>query len=186
MNKYSSSFVALMAFFVKATFLFVGVISLNSCTSYQQFQYLSEEYEIPAQVFDADYTQTWQAVLQEMRKYNLSLQNQEAGVIKTRWTDNTLELNFADSFGSGDAVKAAKFMIIVNVVKGFRGNREVCRVTVFRRQMVEQDFLQGYKVIPSDGILENTILYRIGRNIQIENQLKVIEEKRQKEQELAF
>jgi hypothetical protein len=186
MNNFTYPFVTLKAFFVKATLTLMLLSMIGSCTSYQQFQYLSEEYEIPAQVFDADYTQTWQAVLQEMKKYNLSLQNQEAGVIKTRWTDNTLELNFADSFGTGDAVKAAKFMIIVNVVKGFRGNREVCKVTVFRRQMVEQDFLQGYKVIPSDGILENTILYRIGRNIQIENQLKVIEEKRQKEQEMAF
>lgn len=167
-------------------FLLLILLSINSCASYQQFQYLAEEYEIPSQVFDADYTQTWQAVLQVMRSYNLSLQNQEAGVIKTRWTDNTLELNFADSFGTGDAVRAAKFMLIVNVVKGFRGNREVCRVTVFKRQMVEQDFLQGFKVIPSDGILEQTILYRVGRNIQIENQLKTIEERRQREQELAF
>lgn len=164
--------------------LLIGLHS--SCSSYQQFQYMAEEYEIPSQVFDADYTQAWQAVLQVMRTYNLSLQNQEAGVIKTRWTDNTLEVNFSDSFGSGDSVRAAKFMLIVNVVKGFRGTREVCRVTVFKRQMVEQDFLQGYKVIPSDGILEKTILYRVGRNIQIENQLKKIEEKRQREQELAF
>ncbi len=157
-----------------------------SCASYEQFQYMTEEFEIPSEVFNSDYTQTWQAVLQVMRSYNLSMTNQEAGVIKTRWTDNTLELNFADAFGSSDSVRAAKFMLIVNVVKGFRGDREVCKVTVFKRQMVEQDFLQGYKIIPTDGILEKSLLYRIGRNIQIENQLKKIEEKRQKEQELAF
>jgi hypothetical protein len=174
------------SYFLPKLWLLGTIFLIHSCSSYQQFQFLAEEHEIPSQVFDADYTQTWQAVLQVMRNYNLALQNQEAGVIKTRWEDNTVELNFADSFGTGDAVRAARFMLVVNVVKGFRGNREVCRVTVFKRQMVEQDFLQGFKVIPTDGILEKTILYRIGRNIHIENQLKTIEERRQREQELAF
>lgn len=121
-----------------------------------------------------------------MKKYNLELTNQEAGVIKTRWEDNTLEINFADSFGSSDSVKAARFKLIVNVVKGFRSNKEVTKVTVYRRQMIEQDFLQGWKVIPTDGILEKTIIYRIERNLKIAARLKKIEEQKAKELEANF
>ena len=110
----------------------------------------------------------------------------EAGIIKTRWIDNTLEVNFADSFGSKDAVKAARFKLVLNVVKGFRGSREVSKVSIFKRQMVERDFLQGYKVIPSDGILEKTILYRIERLILMEKRLKAIEEKKRREEEESF
>lgn len=158
----------------------------SSCASYEQFKYVAEEFEIPSRVYKADFNQTWQAVLQIMKKYDLALQNQEAGVIKTRWIDNTLEVNFADSFGSSDSVKSARFKIILNVVKGYRGTREVAKVTVFKRQMVEHDFLQGWKVIPSDGILEETILYRIERIISIDNKLKAIEEQKSKEAEKNF
>ncbi len=160
--------------------------SISGCSSYKQFQYIAEEFEIPSQVFRNDYSQTWQAVLQIMQRYDLSLQNQEAGIIKTRWIDNTLELNFADSFGSRDAVKAARFKLILNVVKGFRGTREVTKVTVFKRQMVENDFLQGWKVVRSDGILEKTILYRIERILAVDRRLKKIEEQKAKEQEANF
>lgn len=156
------------------------------CSSYEQFKYITEEFEIPNKVFRFDYNQTWLAVLQVMKKYNLELTNQEAGIIKTRWQDNTLEVNFADSFGSSDSVKAARFKLIINVVKGFRSNKEVTKVTVYRRQMIEQDFLQGWKVIPTDGILEKTILYRIDRNLRIAAKLKQIEEQKAKELEANF
>ena len=163
-------------------FLFFGA----SCSSYKQFRYITEEFEIPTQVLKADYNQSWLAVLQVMKKYDMQLQDQEAGVIKTRWIDNTIEMNFADSFGGKDAVKSAKFKLIVNIIKGFRGKREVTKVTVFRRQMIEQDFLQGWKVVPSDGNMEKAILYRISREIEIRNRIKKIEEQKAKELEANF
>lgn len=172
----------------KPLFIFVFTLSifLNSCASYKRFQYIAEEFEIPSKIFNTSYDQTWQAVLQVMQKYDLELQNQESGIIKTRWIDNTLELNFSDYFGSSDAVKAAKFKVIINVVKGFRSSREVCKVTVFKRQLVEHDFLQGWKELHADGIFEQTILYRIGRTILIDNKLKAIDDKKGKEEEANF
>ncbi len=164
----------------------LSMMILWGCASYEQFKYITEEFEIPNQVFKADFNQTWQAVIQIMKKYDLAVQNQEAGVLKTRWVDNTLELNFSDSFGSSDSVKAARFKLIVNVVKGYRGTREVAKVTVFKRQMVEHDFLQGWKVVPSDGILEKSVLYRIERIIQIDNKLKAIDDKKSKEAEKSL
>lgn len=162
------------------------MLGLGGCASYEQFRYVTEEFEIPNKVFASDYAQTWQAVLQIMAKYDLELKNQEAGVIKTRWIDNTLEVNFADSFGGSDSVKAARFKLIINVVKGFRGNREVSKVTVFKRQLKEQDFLQGWKVVPTDGILEQTILYRVERLLAIDKRLKTIEQEKAKELEASF
>lgn len=159
---------------------------LTGCGSYENFKAVSEELEIPSQVYRADYNKVWQEVLKITNKYDREVYNQEAGVVKTRWIDNTLELNFADSFGSNDAVKSAQFKLIINVVKGYRGNKEVCKVTVFKRQRVEQDFLQGWKVIRSDGILERSILYRLERALAIEAKLQEIEEKKAKEAEKNF
>jgi hypothetical protein len=160
----------------------ISLFLLNSCASYEKFRQVTEELEIPSKIFKADFNQTWQAVITVMRKYDISQQNQEAGFIKTRWMDNTLEVNFSDAFGSSDTVKAAKFKIIVNVVKGFRSSQEVTKVSIYKRQLVEQDFLQGWKEVAQDGILEKTLLYRIERLIATDNKLREIDKARQKEQ----
>jgi hypothetical protein len=79
-------------------------------------------------------------------------------------------------------VKAAKFKLIVNVVRGFRASREVTKVTIYKRQLMEQDFLQGWKEFSTDGIIEKTLLYRIERLIATDNKLKEIDKVREKEQ----
>lgn len=163
-------------------YLILLILFLFSGCSYDKFRQVTDENEIPSRIYKADFNQTWQAVIQVMRKFDIAQQNQEAGFIKTRWMDNTLEVNFADAFGSSDAVKAAKFKMVVNVVKGYRAGREVSKVTIFRRQLVEQDFLQGWKEVPTDGINERTLLYRIERLIAIDNKLREIDKAREKEQ----
>jgi hypothetical protein len=161
-------------------------LALSSCSSYENFKYITEDLEIPAQVYRADYNKVWLEVMKITNKYAREVSNQEAGVIKTRWIDNTLELNFADSFGSNDSVKSARFKLIINVVKGYRGSKEVSKVTVFKRQQIEQDFLQGWKVVKTDGILEKSILYRLERALVIEAKLQEIEDKKTKEAEKNF
>ena len=160
----------------------ITLIFFSSCASYEKFRNITEENEIPSKMFNADYAQTWQAVISIMNKFELSVQNQESGHIKSRWMDNTLAINFTDSFGDNDAVKAAKFKLVVNVTKGYAGGKEVCKVTVFKRQLIEQDFLQGWKEIPTDGIQEKTLLYRIETLITNDNKLKEIDKLKEKEQ----
>lgn len=168
------------------TFIILTPFVLNGCSSYENYKYITEEFEFPSQVYPHDYNKVWQEVMKITTKYEREVYNQEAGIIKTRWIDNTLEVNFADSFGANDAVKAAQFKLIINVVKGFRGKREVTKVTVFKRQRIEQDFLQGWRLVRSDGILEKSILYRLDRALQIESKLQEIEDKKAKEQEKSF
>lgn len=161
-------------------------VSLISCSSYEKFRLITEELEIPSQVYDADYNQTWQAVIQIMKRYDIAYQNQESGKIKTRWMDNTLQVNFTDSFGSSDAVKAAEFKLLVNVAEGYSYGRKVSKVTIYKRQRVEHDFLQGWKEKQSDSIQEKTLLYRLGRLIANDNKLKEIDKAREKEELDAF
>lgn len=166
--------------------LVVTPLVFTGCSSYENFKYVTEDLEIPTQVYRSDYNKVWLEVMKVTNKYPREVYNQEAGVIKTRWIDNTLELNFADSFGSNDSVKSAEFKLIINIVKGYRGTKEVSKVTVFKRQRVEQDFLQGWKIIKTDGILEKSILYRLERALAIESKLQEIEDKKTKEAEKSF
>lgn len=166
--------------------IIILLILATSCASYEKFRQVTEELELPSQVYTADFNQTWQAVLQIVKKFDISYQNQESGKVKTRWMDNTLQVNFNDSFGSSDTVKAAEFQLMLNVSEGFSYGRKVTKVTIFKRQRIENDLLQGWKEIPTDGIQEKTILYRIERLLAIDNELKKIDKAREKEMLEAF
>lgn len=163
------------------------IITLNSCSSYKEFEHLSRDVEIPALTFRATFIDSWTALKKVITQMDLDvdINNQEAGIIKTNWNENTMQMNFADSFGGKDAVKEAKYKLIINVIKGFRGGREVTKVTIFKRQMVNEDFLQGWKIVPSDRIQEDTMLYRVGQVLKIQNQLKRIDEEKRKAEEEA-
>ena len=145
----------------KKVSLLILLVLINSCASYEKYRQITEDFELPSQLYKADFNQTWQAVIQVMKRFDVVFYNQEAGKVKTRWMDNTLQVNFTDSFGSNDKVKAAEFKLMVNVAEGFSYGRKVTKVTIYKRQRVEKDFLQGWKEIPTDGIQEKTLLYRI-------------------------
>ena len=166
----------------KLTKLLLIPIIFSACASYEQFKQITEELEIPAKIYQADFNQTWQAVIQVMKRFDVAYQNQEAGKIKSRWMDNTLQVNFTDSFGSNDKVKAAEFRLLINVAEGFSYGKKVTKVTIYKRQRVENDFLQGWKEVPSDGIQEKTLLYRVGILIDNDNKLKELDKLREQEE----
>ena len=173
------------AFMAKNIGIFFLFLSM-ACTSYEQFRHMTEQFEIPSKTYNTNFHQTWQAVLDVMKKYDLEISNQESGAIRTRWIDNTRELNFTNSFAVRDNVKSARMKIIVNVIKGFRGTQEVTKVTIFKRQLIERDFLQGQRIVPTDRILEETILYRLEKILANNVALKAIEDQKAKEMESSF
>lgn len=158
--------------------MLINILSLffiASCSSYQQFEHITKAFELPSHIFRSNYDDTWKFLQIIMKHYDMEPSSLKLGLMKTKWQDNTIELNFTDAFDKRDQVKFAKFKIIVNVMKIYRDSREMTKVSILKKQMVNTDFLQGWKILPSDGILEKTLLYRLGREIDIEKRKKKIE-----------
>ena len=175
--------------FFQKTFILLIFLHISGCSSYDHFKNVSRDYELPSQVFKANYEMTWSAIKNIIDTYNYSLEisNRASGLWKTRWVDNTLEMNFSNSRNRGSGYKAAKFKLIINVVKGYRTEREATKVFISKRQLVQKDLLQGWNVIPSDQILEKTLLYRLKRILLIEKKLEQLEKRKSKEvEEIAF
>ena len=175
--------------FFQKTFILLIFLQISGCSSYDHFKNVSRDYELPSQVFKANYEMTWSAIKNIIDTYNYSLEisNRASGLWKTRWVDNTLEMNFSNSRNRGSGYKAAKFKLIINVVKGYRTEREATKVFISKRQLVQKDLLQGWNVIPSDQILEKTLLYRLKRILLIEKKLEQLEKRKSKEvEEIAF
>jgi hypothetical protein len=169
--------------------IFLICLSVTRCGSYNQFKSVTEDYEVPSQVYKANYETTWGAIkiIIDTYNYSLELSNRISGLWKTRWSDNTLEMNFSNSLDRRFGIKSAKFKLIINVVKGYRTDREVTKVFISKRQLIQKDLLQGWKVVQSDKILEKTILYRISRILLIDKKLEQLESKKAKEvEEIAF
>lgn len=144
-----------------------------------------EEADVPTEIIQGNYPAVWQATIKVLT-FPLLIKDEDTGIIKTDWVDNTREINFSDSFGSSDAIKGARFKLIVNLVAGNMGKTPFTKIRMLRRQFVEHDFLQGWKEIPTDGILEKTLLYRIQRLVQIDSALKELEMKKQQEELNSF
>lgn len=144
-------------------------------TAYRQ-TVASDLEQVYSRVFVSDYNTTWQSVLDALKSSRLDVSNREAGFVQTKWTENTAEKNFTDSFGSADSYLKAQYRVRVNVGKAFFNGRAVVKVTVQKEQVVQRDVLDGWRPIETDSIDENTLLYRISRLVYIRMKIAQLEE----------
>lgn len=153
---------------------------LYSCASYDLFKKQADDFELPTLIIKADKAKTWAAVVGTMKRFDIEQQNMESGIIRTKWMDNTLALNFIDSFGTADKIKSAKFKLLINVSAATTNPRyPQTKVTIYKRQLVENDMFQGWRELDTDSITEKTLLYRIQRIVSMDTVI----EKLQKEKE---
>lgn len=159
----------IQSIFSKAFGYFATFLILVSCASYDQFKKQADDFELPTMIVKADKAKTWAAVVGTMKRYEIEQQNMDSGVIKTKWMDNTLALNFTDSFGTTDKIKSAKFKLMINVSSAASNPKfPQTKVTIFKKQLVENDMFQGWREIDSDAITEKTLLYRIQRVVAMD------------------
>ena len=99
--------------------------------------------------------------------------------MQTKWTDNTADKNFTDSYGSAESYLKAQYRFRVNISKGAAYNGvPSTKVTVQKEQMIQRDVLEGWQPVETDTIEENTVLYRIGRLIAIKIKLAQLEQQK--------
>ncbi len=133
-------------------------------------------------IFLTDYNTAWQSVLDGLKNSRLDVTNREGGYIQTKWTENTAEKNFTDSFGGADSYLKAQYRLRVSVSKGFYNGQATVKVSVEKEQLVQRDVLEGWRPISTDSIDENTLLYRVGRLIYMRMKFAKIEEEKTKKE----
>ncbi len=77
------------------------------------------------------------------------------------------------------ATSNESYRLIVRVIKGSLESKPATKVTLLKEALVQSDFFSDPKKINTDGLEEKVLLYRIGREIQIERAIA----KSQKRQE---
>lgn len=152
--------------------------SLSGCmTAYKKSVGANLE-QVYTKIYRTDVDMAWQAVLEALKSATLDVSNREAGFILTRWTENTAEKNFSDSYAGAKAYLKAQYRFRVSVAQIFYNGEKMVKVSVQREQMVQRDVLDGWRPIASDSVEESTLLYRIGRIIKV--RLKLLKAQEQK------
>ena len=161
-----------------ASLLLVLLITpaLSGCTTAYKQSVGGDTARVFSRIYLTDFNTAWQSVLESMKSLRLDVTNREGGFIQTRWTENTAEKNFIDSFGAAESYLKAQFRFRVNVARGFYNGKPSIKVTVQREQLVQRDVLEGWRPVETDEVEERTLLYRIGRIIVIRTKLARLEE----------
>lgn len=135
-----------------------------------------------SRMFVTDLNTAWQAVLAALKNSTADVANRESGFIQTKWTENTAEKNFTDSFGAADSYLKAQYRFKVNVASTTFDGKPVVKVAVQKEQLIQRDVLEGWRPIETDSIEENTLLYRIGRLISIQMKIAKMEAQKTKKE----
>jgi hypothetical protein len=133
-----------------------------------------------SRIYLTDYNTAWQSILEALKNSRLDVSNREGGFVQTKWTDNTADKNFTDSFGNADSYLKAQYRFRVVLGKGFYNGQPTVKVTVEKEQLIQRDVLEGWFPVETDSIDETTLLYRIGRLIFIKMKFARLEEERTK------
>ena len=121
-------------------------------------------------VFVHNFDSVWRAA-QLAIKYPIATNNMDTGVLETDWIrgpDGFIPPGtFAQPLSAG-----VKYKITVTMSKGKLDNRESVRVSILKTIQKHRDFFSDADSLKSDGLEEKALLYRIEREVLIEESLK--------------
>lgn len=121
------------------------------------------------QVYYAGFDEVWRAVNLVLQPYPLRISNMDQGILETDMIRGFKV--WGPPFRSGAGVEGETYKLSVKVIKGQLERHNATKVTIVKDLEKQVDFFSDPRSIPSDGMEEKMILYRVGREIQIERAL---------------
>jgi hypothetical protein len=120
-------------------------------------------------IFFAPYDLVWKAAHSAI-KYTIANENQDYGVIETDF------IKAVDGWLPPDQSKpqytSGRYKLIFSFAKGNINGRQSTRVTIEKKIEIFRDFISETQIVQSDGLEEQSVFYRIEREIVIANALK--------------
>lgn len=143
-------------------FVYLGVVGCATTSTEIQ-----PKSEVPYQrVFNGTFDEVWRATAVSMSRYPLSINNMNLGNIETEeikgsemWHPPYLDRPLSSGL---------RYRLLIRVIKGKQAKKPAIRVTVIKDIKLYRDFFSEPEPVQSDGIEEATILYRIQRELEID------------------
>jgi hypothetical protein len=120
--------------------------------------------EPESKVFMDEYEKVWRAIQLALRKYPVRINNIDSGILETDYIKG--DKLFQEP--NAKPRPGLRYKITIRVVKGKLEGRTAVKVTSFKSAEIQPDFFSGFQPVPSNGLEETAILYRIGRYLEME------------------
>lgn len=163
----------------KLTFLIL-TMQLSACALFEERSGPPTSFGPRDQVYYATFEEVWRATNLVLQPYPLRVSNMDQGLLETDLIRGHKVFNPPFKVPS---TAAESYRLIIHVIRGNLENRAATKVTVLKSTEVQVDFFSDPKRdIPSTGLEEKFILYRIGREVVIERGLAKIQKKQNNQQ----
>lgn len=148
------------------------IFALSSCNLFQPRHESADkiiEKASKQRVFFAPYDSVWKAAHLAI-KYTIANENQDFGVMETDYIKAVD--GWLPPHQSEPQHKSARYKLTLSFAKTTTAGKDSTRVTIEKIIEIFPDFISETKLVPSDGLEEQSIFYRIEREIIIEKALK--------------
>jgi hypothetical protein len=143
---------------------------LTACAS-TQAPGVVESAEPQEKIFKDGYDDVWRALQLAMATYPIKVNNQDSGVLETEPIRG--DAAWVSPGQKNGPIGGFRYRIIVRVVRGrTENNRSAVKVTILKQGEIQRDFFSSYEKLPSDGLEELSIMYRIERELNIERMIR--------------
>lgn len=122
-----------------------------------------------SRVYYAKYDEVELAVKQAMIRYPQRIDNTEAGFFETDYVKG--EARFRSPHRKNDFSPGYRYRLVIRLVRGREDGKPAIKVSVAKLIEIARDFFSNPDALSSDGLEEDVILYRIGREIEVSRAL---------------
>lgn len=157
--------------------VFLVCVTSLSCMSAYKKSVGGDTQQSFTKVYLSEYPLAWESAVEALKASPMEIVNRENGTLQTKWIENTAEKNRIDSAGSVIPYTKAQYRFRVTVAKGFYQGQNSVRVTAQKEQQIQRDVLEGWVSQETDGIQENSLMYRIGKIIDFKKRVADLENK---------
>lgn len=164
----------MVRFFSVLFSIFFLAQALTACALFQEQSGPKTFMGPREEVIYASFEEVWRAVNIVMQPYPLRLSNMDEGLLETDSLKGykTWEPPFKQRKPSGLVYKLS-----VRVVRGSSQGLKATKVIILKDAQVQRDFFSNSKQVPTDGLEEKVILYRIKREVQLERAVNLAQKR---------
>lgn len=155
------------AIWISSWFLAVGLFS--GCVSSPSSSVV-KSYSPKERVYFRPYDEVWRATQLAFSHYPIKMNNMDLGIIETDFVKG--DQIWSPPHKREKNYTGLKYTITARIIAGKSKKRKGTKVSIFKKVEKQRDFFAKVEKLPSDGLEEMSLLYRIGRELKIERALQ--------------
>lgn len=122
------------------------------------------------QVMVGSYDEVWRAIQKAFSGYPIQVNNLDQGILETDVIKGAQV--WVPPYEKSPRPSNYHYVLNVRVVKGRSKGKESAQVMIVKRISMQRDFFSSDEEMPSDGLEEESLLYRIDRELHLERSLR--------------